>query len=229
MSISKLQNNIFIWDFDDTISNTCPVFEKTMNHLLKDNNMPSLTEDQIGNLRGEGLLDIFNNIFNPEVAEQKIQEFLKLTHLYDESMELNKGALDALKITKKYGIINIIISNRRPDSLLERTKTLKVFEFFDYLIGKDIDIEAKPSIQMFEIAKKQFPLLAEQNVTNLHFIGDSLSDVDFCKNIGIPTKNICLIRNKYSKSDFYPNAIKDNINIIDSFLDFENILEGFSK
>lgn len=195
---------LIIWDFDDTISHTCPVFVNSMNELLISKGKPRLRDEDVCQYRGAAMDEIMNRFMPDESFGQAMSEFAVLNDHFERLMTLQDGVVSFLKKTKKNNITNILVSNRGKQSLVEHLDRFNIKEYFDFIQGKEENIPAKPRIDVFNYIKENFKVVNNFSVDEMLYIGDSVSDINFAKNIGI--KDVVLIRNRYSPNGFYENS-----------------------
>lgn len=209
-----------IWDFDDTLMDTVPVFESAADEMLKRRGRPSLTVDELSNYRGQTMERILAQFSPNESIDELMNEFREMDDKYQYKMGLKHNAEEILKHTVENGYVNFLVSNREHEFLIEllNRPEYDVKSYFKYIRGKKQGEQGKPSVQAFQILLSESDLSLDSDPKEFAMIGDSNSDIDFAYNSGF--SGVYIIRNKYSSSDFKERIEHDKIPCVDDLMEF---------
>ena len=206
---------VIIFDFDGTLFDTKLDIARSVNILLKENNLKELPVEEIYKNIGNGadiLISKSFDVYGIKPPEDSVEKFLTI---YEN---------EKLKNTKPFdGIVNIldklykqkilyIITNKDERNSLEILSYFKLEKYFKKVIGRDTFGIKKPDGKLIEIIKN-FEKVSSDEIL---IIGDGEVDIIFGKNNNIKVMLVTwggmsdIVYLKSLKPDFivnYPNEI----------------------
>jgi phosphoglycolate phosphatase len=215
-----------VWDFDDTLMNTVPVFVSAANEMLKKRGRPCLTVEEVSVYRGQTMEKILASFAPEEPVEELMKEFKEMDDKYQYKMSLKNNALNILKHTTERGYLNFLVSNRDHTFLMEllNKPDYDVKSYFKYIRGKKSTEEGKPSIKAFNILIDESKMSDIVDHKEFVMIGDSSSDIDFAYNSNF--SNVYIIKNEYSSKEFNDRLIKLNIPCVNDLIELKQFFHG---
>lgn len=177
-----------IFDLDGTLLDTLDDLMDSMNYILKENDFPTRTKDEIKSFVGNGIRKLVERAVpkefkNDEVFIDKLyNDFGKYYNLHsDIKTAPYKGTLSMLDEIKANGIEVAIVSNK----IDKAVKSLSSKYFggkIKVAIGEEPEIRHKPEPDMVLMAMQE--LGADKS--NSIYIGDSEVDIQTASNVGLP-------------------------------------------
>lgn len=178
MVLQKKFKAVF-FDWDNTLVDAWPVISKAGNSVLEHFGLPTLNLEELKIVARLSAREGFFKQFEDRLQEaqtifyQTVQDNKNDLRLFDD-------ALQQLHLLQKAGLVIAIISNKKNTLLREEIKQFAIP--CDLVIGAgDCDYD-KPHPEMGLIALKHFDLQPQDVV----YIGDSVSDWLFAKNLNMP-------------------------------------------
>ncbi len=174
-----------LFDLDGTLVNSISDLAACVNHVLKNNGMPTRAENEFFMFVGDGIPKMIERALpadkrSKEMLDKLVMEFLVYyaNHYADNTIAYDgiKATINALR-EERYKLI--VISNKAQE--MAEKVVLKIFgEVFDEIVGKREGYPAKPDPTLtFEILKKHG---LEPN--ECVFLGDSGMDMALGVNSG---------------------------------------------
>lgn len=180
-----MKYELMIFDLDGTILNTLDDLADSCNEILKRNNFPEHTTEEIKYMVGNGIPKLIERALpanvKKDVYTKVLQDFIEYyqTHSAIKTAPY-AGMAETLEALKKKGVILAVNTNKLKEAAVELCN--RYFpNIFDVIAGGKIGQEPKPApIGVNEILAKT-GILKEKAV----FIGDSDVDIQTGKNSGI--------------------------------------------
>lgn len=177
-----------IFDLDGTLLNTLDDLMDSMNYILRQNNFPERTKDEIRQFVGNGIRKLVERAVPKEYKRNSafIDKLYNDYSIYykahsDIKTAPYKGTLEMLDELIENDIDIAIVSNKIDPAVKELSK--KYFEGrIKSAIGEKPDIRHKPEPDMVLMAMKELGASKENSV----YIGDSEVDIQTAANVGIP-------------------------------------------
>jgi phosphoglycolate phosphatase len=208
-----------IFDMDGTILDTLDDLADAMNYVLRLNNMPVRTTDEIRRFVGNGVRKLIERAV-PEgtavsVKENVYGEFSSYysKHCADRTKPYD-GIKEMLASVHNAGIKTAVVSNK-DDYAVQTLARVYFPALFDAVVGVREGIKRKPAPDtVFEVMTR-LGVTKEQCV----YTGDSEVDIETAQNAGIPCISVSW---GFKGRDFLEehNALK----IVDTISELENII-----
>ena len=200
-----------IFDLDGTLLNTVDDIKNSLNYVLKENNFPICTLEQVKKSLGYGSLSLIkdsvptntSDILINKVYNEYVDYYTKnnndLTRPYEDIMTLLK-----LLIANKY--LLAITSNKMQEAVTELNEN--TFEgLIDVAIGERKTLKLKPDPEMLILALEELGLKPDEVI----YVGDTEVDLLTAKNASL--KSVAVTWGFRSKKELLihdPNYVIDN-------------------
>ena len=177
-----------IFDLDGTLLDTLDDLMDSMNYILKENDFPTRTRDEIRGFVGNGIRKLVERAI-PKEFKNDVEFIDKLYNdlgiYYNKHSDIKTapyaGTLTMLDEIRANGIEVAIVSNK----IDKAVKSLSSKYFEDRIkvaIGEKPQIRHKPEPDMVLMAMQELGA----NKNNSIYIGDSEVDIQTAHNVGIP-------------------------------------------
>ena len=174
----------WIFDLDGTLLDTLDDLKNSVNHALRQFNMPERSRDEIRSFVGNGVRLLVERAV-PEgtkdgVTIQVFEAFRQ--HYLEHSLDNTKpypGVVDILKKLHEKGKKIAIVSNKLQAGVDDLNRRFFA-EYVDVAIGERTGIPHKPAPDMV------FEALEKLRAKNAVYVGDSEVDIETAKNAGLP-------------------------------------------
>lgn len=201
-----------IYDLDGTLINSYKDIIFSFNYAFKKNNLKKKINVNFFKKNANLGSNFFikSALGNKNYNLKKIQkDFLNHYNHNLKNTTLKKGVVDFLKYSKLKKYCNILCTNKKKVTAINILKKLKIYKYFNYIIGIDTFLLLKkPEIGFILKIKKKFKLSSE----NTAVIGDTDVDSILARRAKM---NFYLVRGGYTKKKItYKNF---------SFSDFNNL------
>ena len=200
-----------IFDLDGTLLNTVDDIKNSLNYVLKENNLPIRTLEQVKKSLGYGSLSLIkdsvptntSDILINKVYNEYVDYYTKnnndLTRPYEDIMTL-------LKLLKANKYLLAITSNKMQEAVTELNEN--TFEgLIDGAIGERKTIKLKPDPEMLILALEELGLKPDEVI----YVGDTEVDLLTAKNASL--KSVAVTWGFRSKKELLihdPNYVIDN-------------------
>ena len=177
-----IQEEIIFWDWNGTLLNDTETCLTTMNHMLRQRNMPEISFDLYKEVFGFPVIDYYRKIgfdFKRESFENLSIEFIEAYNLALESASLARGTRRVLAYYKEMGKENIIISAMKQDMLRRSVTEKGVKDYFTTILG----IENIYAASKAQIAT-DFVVQHSIDVRDVVLVGDTTHDYEVAEDIG---------------------------------------------
>mgnify|MGYP005831490621 CR=1 FL=1 len=175
---------VIIFDFDGTLFDTKLDIARSVNILLKENNLKELPNEEIYKNIGNGADVLISKSFgmlgvNP--PKDSVEKFLKIYE--SEKLKNTKPFKDILDVIKKLHRKKslYIITNKDEKNSCEILSYYHLEKYFKKVIGRDTFGIKKPDGKLIKIVKDYENVLDEE----ILIVGDSEVDINFGKNNNI--------------------------------------------
>ncbi len=179
----KNKYTTIIWDWNGTLLNDAWLCVDVMNGMLMERGLPLRTIDEYREVFDFPVRDYYEKLgydFEKEPFEIIGMEFMVLYNRRQHETKLHEGVFDILGWFRKHGFRQLILSAREQSELIEETKSLGVYAYFDRIYGLDDHYaHGKTDVAVRLLADIGVP--ADQIV----FIGDTRHDAEVAKECGI--------------------------------------------
>lgn len=179
-----------IWDLDGTLIDSAADIARSLNRLFAEFGLPSLTEDRVRGLIGEGVATLIERALDAvterlrdlPASEELVARFLALyTEDAGRSTRLYPGAREALQQLGNSGIRHAICTNK-PERITKKILSdLDVGRYFEIVIGGDTLARRKPDPLPLKAALAGLDVLSGEAL----MIGDSAIDVATARAAGV--------------------------------------------
>ena len=177
-----IQEEIIFWDWNGTLLNDTETCLTTMNHMLRQRNMPEISFDLYKEVFGFPVIDYYRKIgfdFKRESFENLSIEFIEAYNLALGSAPLARGTRRVLAYYKEMGKENIIISAMKQDMLRRSVTEKGVKDYFTTILG----IENIYAASKAQIAT-DFVVQHSIDVRDVVLVGDTTHDYEVAEDIG---------------------------------------------
>ena len=202
-----MSKKLIIFDFDGTLVDTRIGIAKSFNYALHKNNLPTVDNQQIYDLIGLPLEQMFM-VYSPRF-ENLCRDFradynangYQLYEVYDQIEELimalyNSGATLVIATTKRQPSVNFI---------LEELGWLKYFEL---VIDGSMVTNNKPNVESFDLIKNRYPNIPKSEII---MIGDTHIDWEFANNVSIDS---FIVDYGYDQKSLIPRGSIEQLQLI---------------
>jgi len=200
-----------IFDLDGTLLNTVDDIKNSLNFVLKQNNFPNRTYEEVKKSLGYGSLSLvkdsvplntdeetINKVYN-EYVDYYTKNNNNLTKPYDDIMTL-------LKLLKANKYILAITSNKMQEAVTELNKDT-FLGLIDVAIGERKTLKLKPDPEMLILALKELGLSNNEVL----YVGDTEVDLLTASNANIKSVAVTWgFRTKKELLTHSPNYLIDN-------------------
>ncbi|MEG4394850.1 HAD family hydrolase [Microcoleus sp. BROC3] len=181
------QYNLIIFDFDGTLAITHKAIVFCFTKTFENNNISPPTADTIIGTIGINLPNSFK-ILHPAIEESEIPEWVETYRSYyrtegEKQVDLFPGTKQVLQLARQSGLSMGVFSNKHVSFVNLLLQKLKVYSFFDLIVGDNGKIIMKPNPAVFHSIIK--PLFPELDNSQILMVGDTAIDLLFAKNAGI--------------------------------------------
>lgn len=175
---------VIIFDFDGTLFDTKLDIARSVNILLKENNLKELPNEEIYRNIGNGADVLISKSFSMLGAnppKDAVEKFLKIYESEKlKNTKLFKGILDVVKeLHRKKSLY--IITNKDEKNSSEILSYFNLEKYFKKIIGRDTFGIKKPDKKLIKIVKDYENVKDEE----ILIVGDSEVDINFGKNNNI--------------------------------------------
>lgn len=178
------------WDWNGTLLDDVDACVGSMNELLDQRGMPSITIDSYKDLFGFPVINYYHKLgfkFENETFEDISVEFIEGYNRRVENSGLQKSAIELLEHFKNKGCRQVIISAMEQQMLENLLSVHNITQYFDDVNGlSDIYANGKHHLAEEYIQKHNL------DPTEILFIGDTLHDAEVAESIG---SNLVLVAN----------------------------------
>lgn len=213
-----------IFDLDGTLLNTVDDIKNSLNYILKSNNFPEKTSEEVRSFLGYGSLnlikdslpkdtsdDIINNVYNEYVNHYTANNNI-LTGPYDDILTL-------IKLLKANKYLLAITSNKMQSAVSELNDDT-FLGLIDVAIGEREGLKLKPDPEMLYLALNELKLNSDEVI----YVGDTEVDLLTAKNANI--KSVAVTWGFRTKKEL----LKHNPNyIIDTPLDLLEVIDAIQN
>ncbi len=179
----KINKKIVLsFDLDNTLINNRKGIVNSFNYALKKFNFPKMEKITILKMIGTPLEEMFASVsnLNPSILAKAFREYYGTEGIYQS--KLLPGVKKKLLELKEYNFSLGIITSKKQEMAEKIVKYLKIYSFFDYILGETEDLKnlGKLDPKLKEILLNNYP--------NEKFIiiGDHPKDVMLSNNLDCP-------------------------------------------
>ena len=179
----KINKKIVLsFDLDNTLINNRKGIVNSFNYALKKFNFPKIERITILKMIGTPLEEMFANVsnLNPSILAKAFREYYGTEGIYQS--KLLPGVKKKLLELKEYNFSLGIITSKKQEMAEKIVKYLKIYSFFDYILGETEDrkILGKLDPKLKEILLNNYPN------NKFIIIGDHPKDVMLSNNLNCP-------------------------------------------
>jgi len=179
----KINKKIVLsFDLDNTLINNRKGIVNSFNYALKKFNFPKIERITILKMIGTPLEEMFAKVsnLNPSILAKAFREYYGTEGIYQS--KLLPGVKKKLLELKEYDFILGIITSKKQEMAEKIVKYLKIYSFFDYILGETEDRKnlGKLDPKLKEILLNNYPK------NKFIIIGDHPKDVMLSNNLNCP-------------------------------------------
>ena len=171
-----------IWDWNGTLLNDLDLSVDSVNVLLKERNLPTLTVEKYKDIFGFPVIDYYVKAgfdFEKEPFEIPAKQYVKLYAAGASELKLFPDVIETLQFFKENGYKQIVLSAMKDDNLKLMIDYARITHFFDGIFGiKDNYAREKISLGKQVVEKLNI------NPAECLMIGDSLHDAEVAEQCG---------------------------------------------
>ncbi|MGE0754145.1 MAG: HAD family hydrolase [Alphaproteobacteria bacterium] len=181
MSVILPAPKAVIFDWDNTLVDTWPIIHEAINSTFRTYGMKEWTFDETRARVRKSMRDSFPEVFGENWQEAGVtyQNNYKSMHL--DRLTPLPGSEELLKHIKSLGLYNVVVSNKKGDTLRKEVEKLGWAKYFDAVVGSQDADHDKPHAAPVLLALKDSPVQAGLDVW---FVGDSDIDLECAKATG---------------------------------------------
>lgn len=176
-----LNKKTVFFDLDGTLVDSAKDIHHSLNLALSKNNLAEVTEQQVRSWIGRGGKVLVEYAVASVTDTQNHPETDKVFNNFIETYQENvcihttiyDGVLELLEALKGQGITLVCITNKPEQPALKLLKTLKLYEYFAFVLGGDTLARKKPDPLPLNHALEKLGLQANDAV----MVGDSKFDI----------------------------------------------------
>ena len=171
-----------IWDWDGTLLDDLDLSLESVNILLKERNIPTLSIEKYKDIFGFPVVDYYVKAgfdFEKEAFEVPAKQYVKLYAAGASELKLFPDVVDTLTFFKENNYRQIVLSAMKDDNLKLMIHNAEISHFFDGIFGiKDNYAREKVSLG------KQVVENLKLNPAECLMIGDTLHDAEVSEQCG---------------------------------------------
>ncbi len=207
------------WDFNGTILDDLQLSFDLLNTALIEEGFPPITLKRYKEIFTFPIKDYYRAAgfdFVKTSYEDLAVRFIQRYQPASLKLNLHEGLVDAVKLMRKKGHQNIVLSASRTPNLIEQLKHYQINQLFDDILGID-DIYATSKV---DIAKKYVEKhrLSPENIV---IIGDTLHDAEVASSLNCDI--IIYTGGHQAKHRF------GSLKTVDHFNKIERIIDQYGK
>lgn len=174
-----------IFDLDGTLLNTLPDLMNSVNYVLKKNDQPTRTYDEVRRFVGNGIRKLMERAtpdnISTELFEKEYQEFQDhyQLHCMDDTAPYD-GIMRLLEYLRNNGFKTAIVSNKN-DAAVQKLYQHYFYDVIDTARGIKEGMKTKPNPDVGISAMDEINAERESSI----YIGDSDVDAATAKNLGL--------------------------------------------
>lgn len=168
---------LIIWDWDNTLADTHEAVQSGLQDVVTHFNLPPLTDADVRNVMSAHRGDFWKRNFGQDIMPA-IEYYLEQYPQHNNQVVLFSFAKEILQWVYDKGIPQIILSNKRHETLQSECERLGVMPYLTRLVGSDEIHGAKPSLAFAQHALNG--LVYDEII----LIGDGGSDMEMAANLG---------------------------------------------
>ncbi len=172
-----------IWDWNGTLLDDAWLCVDVMNGMLKERGLPQKMLDEYKELFDFPVRDYYLKLgfdFDNEPFDEVGMEFIVRYNKRQGETLLHPEVIDVLTKIKAHGFSQNILSAREQGELINETRLLGVFGFFDHIRGLDDHYAHGKTDVGFHLVKE-----IGASKEKMLFIGDTRHDAEVASEIGI--------------------------------------------
>ncbi len=171
-----------IWDWNGTLLDDVDLSIKSVNILLKERNLPVLTEERYKEIFGFPVIDYYIKAgfdFSKEDFEIPARQYVRLYAAGEDNLKLFPDVIETLNFFKENNFQQIVLSAMKDDNLKKMIHKARISYFFDGIFGiKDNYAREKVTLG------KQVVENLDLNPEKCLMIGDTLHDAEVAEQCG---------------------------------------------
>lgn len=177
----KKEKPVVLFDLDGTLLDTESLIYDTFRYVFKQHKPDYiLSEEELKSFLGPTLKQSFERYFDASMSEQLIEEYRTYNREHhDEYVKAFEGAKETLDYLKNHGYLLGIVSNKKKETIQQGLDSTGLSEYFEVIVDCEDVSEAKPNPSGL---LKACELLYHDH-DDMIYIGDSVSDIEACKNM----------------------------------------------
>lgn len=168
---------LVIWDWDNTLADTHDAVKAGIEEVATHFNLPPVTEEDIRNVMSAHRGDFWRRNFGDDIMPA-VTYYMAHYPKHNGVVKLFPLAKDILKYVYETGVPQIILSNKKHDTLVDECTRLGVMPYLTRVVGSDEINGAKPTVQFATYA------LNGLEYDKIILIGDGQSDMLMAQNLG---------------------------------------------
>ncbi len=180
--MKKNDNIVLSFDLDNTIIDNREGIVNSFNYALKKYNQQKINKFEIEKMIGIPLNEMFAKVtdLNPSLMSIAFREYYGTKGIYQS--KLLPSVKDKLTQLKKYAFIMGIITSKKQEMAIKVVKILKIYKYFNYILGESENIKSKLDPKLKDILYKMYPDPDYKFIV----IGDHPKDAMLSKNLNCP-------------------------------------------
>lgn len=172
------------FDFDGTLVHSIDLLVEIFGAVLRERNLPVPPPAELRKLIGRPLSEIFAMIAPGENVEVAVAKFRELESTRNNASEiaLVDETISTLEFLRGKNLRLGIVSTKRVAVVEKLARELKIWDFFEVVVGRDLISRPKPDPEPIIFGCEKLGI----DPREILFVGDSLLDLGAAKNAGAP-------------------------------------------
>jgi phosphoglycolate phosphatase len=171
-----------IWDWNGTLLDDLDLSLESVNVLLKERNIPTLSIEKYKDIFGFPVVDYYVKAgfdFEKEAFEVPAKQYVKLYAAGASELKLFPDVVDTLTFFKENNYRQIVLSAMKDDNLKLMIHNAEISHFFDGIFGIK-DNYAREKVSLGKLVVENLKL----NPAECLMIGDTLHDAEVAEQCG---------------------------------------------
>ncbi|MCF7845951.1 MAG: HAD family hydrolase [Candidatus Peribacteraceae bacterium] len=205
-----------LFDFDGTLVRSIDLLVSIFERVLSERNLSAPASAELRKFIGRPLPEIFRIITKLEdvdAFEKRFRE-IEATRNNANEIDLVQETRPTLEFLKSKGLQLGIVSTKRVEVVEKLARELKIWEFFDTVVGRDLINKPKPDPEPILFACEKLKVSSRE----ILFVGDSLLDLTAAQKahapfVGVLTGVCDRTEFKENRADYIFNHVGELTNL----------------
>ncbi|TXT67065.1 MAG: putative IndB protein [Promethearchaeota archaeon] len=176
------------FDLDFTLIDNTEGILNSFRYAFKKYHLPNLDDDTLKKTIGRPLEQVFkeNTNLEPKILVKAFRDYYKNKGMFQ--VDLLDGVIQKLKVFRNTGILLGIVTSKKQEIAIDLLKYLKIFQYFDFVIGETALIKKKTDKEVKQFFLSKYPH-SSYIIVGDHLTDRALAEMLECPFIGVLTGN----------------------------------------